>query len=178
MASQAGAGKVAVSRIRRALNVVPTRPVLVLAPLVVVLALTYWFGSDYGRCTGHAKFRERFTEAVRAAAAGGRRLVLADLTAFSWDRALIQPGFKPGGLGPDCAFGWDWSRGEREALAAAGRLTVIAFVRGGRVVEYVELRGDRIRFRDLANPYTPATAIFRVHAATDEAGGFVLDPLR
>lgn len=148
--------------IHRALGSISPRPVLVVAPALIVLGISYHFGSQYRTCTGHAGLRQSLTDALQAASVdpARARVHLADIAKFDWDEARIQVNFKPDLRTPDCPFGWDWSRAEREALVEQDLLTVIAFARDGRIVDYLEYRRDWADFKDISNPYTQETAVF------------------
>lgn len=165
--------------IHRALSSVPPTPVLIIAPALIVLGISYHFGSQYVSCTGHAGLRQSLTDALQAASQDPtrRRLHLADITDFDWDVALVQVNFKPDAKTPDCPFGWDWSRAEREALVEQDLLTVIAFARDGHVVNYLEYRRDWADFQDISNPYTHETAVFTVELEDSRWERLVLRPV-
>lgn len=157
----------------------PTRPVLYLASTVIAIGLGYHFITTYQSCRGHAELRDRLHAAVVASADGASAgpVRLSRITDFEWDRAEILVNYKPGGSTADCPFGWDWSRQTRDALIAADGLTVIVFLRGGRLVDYLELRSDRAAFVDIQNPYTPESALFTVSSSPQHTGVFTLSPV-
>jgi len=154
----------------------PTRPAVYLSLVVLVFGFGYHFATTYQSCRGHAALRETLWRAVESAADGSDSLRLARVTEFPWDRAEILVDYKPGGRPGDCPFQWDWSREEREELIAADGLTVIVFVRNGKLVDYLETRRDRVEFVGVANPYTPETAVFRVTPSAKKSEGYVLTP--
>ena len=147
--------------IRDALSSLPTRPVLFLAPLVVVLVLSWYYRDLYNRCSQIRADRDNLSEAMLAASPGVR-LRLDELTAFTWDQVRIITGYRPQSRGSECPFDWNWSAGERDALIAAGHLTALVFARDGAIVRYVELNGGRIELPRLKVGLEPAEAIFRV----------------
>ena len=162
--------------LKAALAGFPTRPALYLSLAVLVFGFGYHFLTTYQSCRGHAVLRETLWRAVDSAASENDPLRLAKVTGFPWDRAEILVNYKPGGRPGDCPFQWDWSREEREALIAADGLTVIVFVRNGKLVDYLEIRRDRVEFVAVRNPYTPETAIFRVTPSAENRGQFLLTP--
>jgi len=163
--------------IRDALAGLPTRPALYLSLTVLILGLGYHFLTVYQGCNSHAELRESLRVAIKASADGGVPMELAGITAFPWDSAEILVNYKPDGATSDCPFQWDWSRDTRDQLIAGDLLTVIVFVRDGRMVNYLEYRSDRAEFVDLKNPYSPQTAIFRVAPSPRNSNGYRLTPL-
>ena len=101
---------------------------------------------------------------------------LSTITDFAWDRADILVNYKPGGSSTDCPFQWDWSRETRDKLIAGDLLTVIVFLKDGKLVRYLEFRRDRADFVHVKNPYTPETAVFRVTSPTENPEEFILSP--
>jgi hypothetical protein len=162
--------------LKDALAGLPTRPILYLSLTVLVLGLGYHFLSTYESCRGHAELREALAEAIEASAASAAAVKLSQITDFPWDRADILVNYKPGGASTNCPFQWDWSRETREQLIAGDLLTVIVFVRDGKMVNYLETRRDRAEFADVKNPYTPETAVFRAAPSPTNSGGYVLKP--
>jgi hypothetical protein len=162
--------------LKEALAGFPTRPLFYLSTVVLVAGLGYHFATTYQSCRSHAVLRETLWRAVESAANGNDSLRLARITEFPWDRAEILVNYKPGGRPGDCPFQWDWSREEREELIAADALTVVVFVRNGKLVDYLETRRDRVEFVGVTNPYTPETAVFRVTPAAKKSEGFILTP--
>lgn len=152
--------------IRHALSSIPVKPVLWIAPVVIVLGLVYHYWGAYARCTYHADLRDRLQRAIADAGASAgsseRRLRLADVVDFDWDRVSIAVGFRPDGRTPDCPFGWDWSSDERARLGEEGRLVLFAFSRRGQYVDYLEYRRDWADFEGVEAPLTPETAVFEV----------------
>ena len=161
--------------IRRALSSLPAKPVLWIAPLVIVLGLAFHYGDTYRICSAHAGLRADLMAAIESRAGGSGSLRLADIVTFPWDRADITVGYRPDGRTADCPFGWDWSEKERFALSERGLLTLIVFSRGGQLVDYIEVAADRADFQNLKNPYTPDTAVFDVQPTTG-GGAAVLRP--
>jgi hypothetical protein len=151
--------------LKEALAGLPTRPVLYLSVVVLVLGLGYHFLTTYQSCRGHAELREAFHAAIETAAGSAAPLQLSRITDFAWDRSEVFVNYKPDGVTTDCPFQWDWSRDTREALIADDLLTVIVFLRNGKLVNYLEFRGDWAEFTDVDNPYTPHTAVFRAAPA-------------
>jgi hypothetical protein len=160
--------------LKDALAGLPTRPVLYLSSVVLVLGLGYHFFTTYQSCSSHADLREDLRAAIEASAGG--TVQLSQITNFPWDRADILVNYKPGGSPSDCPFQWDWSRETREKLIADDLLTVIVFLRAGKLVNYLEYRRDRADFVDVKNPNTPETAVFDVSRSPSDPYAYVLSP--
>ena len=163
--------------LRDALAGLPTRPVVYLSLAVLVLGLGYHFLTTYQSCSSHAQLRESLRAAIKASAGGTGRVELARIAEFPWDRADILVNYKPSGASTDCPFQWDWSREKRDRLIAGDLLTVIVFLRDGKMVNYLEYRGDRADFVDVKNPYSPQTAIFSVEPSLHNPNGYRLTPV-
>jgi len=162
---------------KEALAGLPTRPVLYLSAAVLILGLTYQFATTYSTCNAHAQLREGLRQAIVAGAASGDPVRLSLVTDFEWDRADIFVDYKPDGRVADCPFQWDWSREFRRELIAAGLLTVIVFVRDGKLIDYLEYRRDRAEFVNVENPYDPETAVFIVSASGQAPQRMILTPV-
>lgn len=162
--------------LKDALAGLPTRPILYLSLTVLVLGLAYHFTTTYQSCRSHADLREALRVAIAASADGTAPVRLSAITDFAWGRADILVNYKPSGSIADCPFQWDWSRETREKLIAGDLLTVIVFLRDGKLVRYLEYRRDRADFVDVKNPYTPETAVFRVTSPPANPGEFILSP--
>ena len=158
--------------IRDALSVLPAKPAVVLAPVIVVLVLSYYYWDLYRKCDDIRRYRDALTEQLRAVGPGGR-FRLAEFANFAWDKvriAAIEPGMKT----VECPLGWNWARGERDALIASGRLTAMVFGLEGRIVNYIELSRDQVTFQGVEAQLSPASAMFAV--APNAAGGYRLRP--
>ena len=162
--------------LKEALAGLPTRPAVYLSVTVLVLGLAYHFATTYRSCREHAALREALSAAIASSAARGSVLRLGQLTDFSWDRAEILVNYKPGGPSTDCPLQWDWSRKDREKLIAGDLLTVIVFLLDSKLVGYLETRGDRVRFVDVKNPYSPETAVFRAARSRNNPQQYVVTP--
>ncbi len=162
--------------LKDALAGLPTRPVLYLSLTVLVLALGYHFATTYRSCRNQADLRETLRAAIEASADGAAPVRLSTITDFAWDRADILVNYKPSGSSTDCPFQWDWSRETRDKLIAGDLLTVIVFLKDGKLVRYLEFRRDRADFVHVKNPYTPETAVFRVTSPTENPEEFILSP--
>lgn len=162
--------------LKDALAGMPTRPVLYLSLTVLVAVLGYHFFTTYQSCRSHGESREALEAAIDASSGADSPLRLSQVTDFAWDRADILVNYKPEGSTTDCPFGWDWSREQRENLVAQDLLTVIVFLRDGKLVNYLEYARDHADFADVENPYTPETAVFRVSPSPSDPGRFILSP--
>ncbi len=156
------------SKIRDALSVLPARPAFLIAPLIVVLVLTFYYRDQDKRCAAIKQSRAALNAHLRSLA-GNDRFRLADFTDFAWNKVRIVARVEPGTISESCPLDWNWAGGERDSLLAAGLLTAIIFGSEGRVVGYLELRADEVEFQTAEANLTPDAAIFRV--ATDSADG-------
>ena len=163
--------------LKDALAGLPTRPVLYLSLTVLVLGLGYHFLTTYQSCNSRAELRGSLRAAIQASADSAAPVQLARITEFPWDRADILVNYKPSGATTDCPFQWDWSRDTRDKLIAGDLLTVIVFLRDGKLVNYLEYRRDRAEFVHVKNPYSPDEAAFRVTPSPINADGFILTPV-
>ncbi len=143
-------------------NLPNPRPILVIAPVLIVLALAYHFGTSYRSCSYQRDFRERLRAGIETAAPPPAVMRLADIADFQWDAATVLVNYKPDNRTTDCLFGWDWSEAERARLVAEDLLTLIVFSRDGRVVGHVEYRADWAGFPESRAPYDRASAAFEV----------------
>ncbi len=163
--------------LKDALAGLPTRPVLYISLTVIVLGLGYYFLTTYQSCRSHAELRESLRVAIKASAEDTVPVQLSRLTDFVWDRADILVNYKPSGATTDCPFQWDWSRDTRDKLIAGDLLTVIVFLRDGKLVNYLEYRRDWAEFVHVKNPYSPEEAAFRVTPSPTTPDGFILTPI-
>ena len=162
--------------LRQALAGLPTRPAVYLSAAVLLLGLAYHFATTYQSCHNHAALRAALSAAVASSAAQKTPLRLAQITGFRWDKAEILINYKPAGASTDCPFEWDWSRETRERLISRDLLTVIVFLRDGKLVNYVETRSDRVRFDDIEDSYTPAMAVFRAARSRSDPEQYLVTP--
>jgi hypothetical protein len=147
--------------IRDALSVLPTRPIVYIVPLIMVLVISFYYRDMYTKCTNIKQFRTSLNELLHSADAPAQ-FRLMDLTDFMWDRVRVVTNFKFERRNLECPFGWNWSSGERESLVASGLLTALIFTQQGTMVEYLELRSDEVAFRGAGSSLTPETAVFGI----------------
>lgn len=150
--------------LRHALGSLPSRPVLVIAPLLVALALGYHYLTVYRGCSDQTALRQRVMAAVAAAAeAPDPRLRLGEATPFAWSQLRVFRAPEGDRRALDCPLGWGWSAGERERLAAAGLLTVLGFYADDdALVGLVEVSGEEIRFAGAKAAFGVEDAVFTV----------------
>lgn len=152
--------------IKNVLAVVPSRPVVFIAPVIALLVLSFYYWDMYSRCTSNKEFRGSLNELLHAQ--GGTGLFrLTDITGFMWDRVRIVTNFKPENKTGECPFGWNWAAGDRDSLIASGLLTVLIFVHRGTMVEVLELSGDEVAFQGADSSLTPQAAVFSIAASSD-----------
>lgn len=159
--------------IRDALSVIPTRPVLYIAPVIVVLVMSIYYWDIYTKCTNNKQFRTSLNGLLHSVD-GSAQFRLMDSTDFMWDRVRIMENFEPGRRKIECPFDWNWPSGERESLITSGLLTVLIFAQEGRIVEYFELRSDEVAFRGADFGLKSKNAVFSVRKNFDDRGGVTL----
>jgi len=147
--------------IRDALSTLPAKPALFIAPLLVVLVLSLYYRDQYGKCVEMRQARDELNDRLRSVDSR-QQFRLADFTDFAWNRVKIVASVKPGTIDDQCPFDWNWGSGERDALLASGRLVAVIFGHQGKVVRYLELRGDQVAFREADGDLTPQSAVFEV----------------
>lgn len=161
------------SKIRDAFSVLPSKPALFIAPLLVVVVLSLYYRDQYNKCVGIKQARAELNEQLRSAAVGAR-FRLADFTGFAWNKVRIVARVEPGTVSQACPLDWNWDSGERDTLVAAGLLTAVIFGHEGRVSGYLELRADEVEFRGADGHLTPDTAVFLVENKPLNGGAVVL----
>jgi hypothetical protein len=159
--------------IKNALSAVPSRPVVFIVPLVVLLVLSFYYWDKYSRCTSNKQFRSSLNELLHAQDSGAL-FRLADITGFMWDRVRIVTNFKPENKTGECPFGWNWATGNRDSLIASGLLTVLIFVDKGTMVEVLELSGDEVAFHGADSSLTPNAAVFSIGTNSENNAGVAL----
>lgn len=159
--------------IKDALSAIPSRPVVYIAPVIVVVVLVFYYRDLYTRCTDVRQHRDALTESL-SANDGSLPFHLAEFTRFTWDKVRIVSRLEPHARTVECPFGWNWPSGERETLAAAGLLSAMMFAQQGTIVKYLEVRNDEIAFHGAASALTPDTAVFRVGKIPDDKGAVTL----
>lgn len=164
--------------IQDALRALPAWPALIVAPLLILGGLIYYYYETWQTCIGHAELRMRLHQAVEDAGAGSGQLRLAEATGFDWARVGIFPNHKPvPGQNSDCPFGWDWTAEEREKLAADGLLTLLVFTKDKELLDTIELHGDRVAFEEMQNPYTRDSAVFEIRRSKTGPAPLIARPL-
>lgn len=160
--------------IHRALSSIPARPVLLIAPLLIVVVLAVYYWNLNRECSAQTELRDTFTGAVESAAAAGGILRLADVFDFQWDHVKGLEKFKPKFLRRDCPFGWDWSKKERQAIIDADLLSVLIFFHEGKISSVVDFRNDRVAMEEFESGLPPETAVFKVDRTNEGEGRYIL----
>ena len=156
-----------------ALSVIPSRPVVYIAPVIVVLVLVFYYRDLYVKCADIRLYRDALNE-VLPSHDRSSPFRLAEFTGFSWDKVRIVARLEPHNRTVECPFGWNWPSGERETLAASGLLSALMFARQGTIVKYLEVRNDEIEFRGADSSLTPQTAVFSVDTSSDDGSAVTL----
>ena len=147
--------------IKDRLSVLPARPVLFIAPLIVVLVLFFYYRDQYTKCTDIKQYRASLNALLRAEDAPGQ-FRLVDFTDFEWNKVRIVAKVEPDTISNPCPFDWNWESGERDSLLSTGLLTALIFGLEGKVVSYFELRGDEVEFHGAEGNLTPESAVFTI----------------
>jgi len=159
--------------IKDALSSLPARPALVIAPLLVVLVLSFYYRDLHAKCTAIRAQRQALNEFL-AALPPAAQFRLADFTGFAWDKVRVVASLESVGRELNCPLGWNWSNGERESLLQSGKLSVLIFGHQERVVDHLELSSEQVAFRGVASILTPDTAVFSVGRPAESGGGLLL----
>ena len=154
--------------IRDALSVLPARPAVLAAPVIVVVVLSLYYWDLREKCVEIRDTRVALHEHLLSLKPG-ERFRLADFFAFDWNKVRIVASVQADTIRDECLFDWNWSGGERDALIDSGRLSVLIFGHRGSVVGYYELDRQRVAFEAIETQLTPTTANFRVGRNTDDA---------
>ena len=164
------------SKIRDALSVLPAKPALFIAPVLVVLVLSLYYHDQYQKCVDIRLSRAELTAHLRSMSTG-ELFRLGDFTGFDWNKVRIVARVEPGTISDSCPFGWNWPAGERDILLSGGLLSALIFGKDGRVVGYLELRADEVLFEGAEGNLTRHEAAFRIEAprATNGAVELRLD---
>lgn len=164
--------------IHRALNSIPARPVLVIAPLLVATVLVVYYWNLHRECVGQAALRDSFVQGIARAADSGEILRLTDVAVFPWEHVKGFVNFKPQHKKRSCPFGWDWSDAERQNIIDSDLLSVLIFFNEGEIANLIEFRKDRLAIEEFESGLTPGTARFSVKRVSADEDRYELDVAR
>ena len=156
-----------------ALSAIPSRPVVYIAPVIVVLVLVFYYRDLYIKCSDIRQHRVALNE-VLPSHDRSVRFRLAEFTKFRWDKVRIVARLEPHTKTVECPFGWNWPSGERKTLAASGLLSALMFAQQGTIVKYLEVRNDEVAFRGTDSSLTPQTAVFSIGSNSDDGSAVTL----
>ena len=159
--------------IKDALSSVPSKPALVIAPLLVVLVLSLYYRDQYNKCVDIRQTRAALNQQLLALGSPAR-FRLADFTDFAWTRVRIVASVTADTISDTCPLDWNWDSGERDSLIASGRLAAMMFGQQGQIVKYLELRADEVDLREAEGNLSPQAAVFSVMRKSGNAGGVTL----
>jgi hypothetical protein len=161
--------------LRLALGSLPSRPVLVIAPLLAALALGYHYYTVYRSCSEQTTLRQQVMAAVTAAAeAADPHIRLSRSTPFTWSRMRVFRDPAGDRRARDCPLGWGWPASKRDRLAAAGLLTVFGFYADDSLVGFVELSGEEVLFTGTEATFGESDAVFTVTRPQARDAPFIL----
>lgn len=159
--------------IKDALASVPSRPALIIAPLLVVLVLSLYYRDQYNKCVDIRQSRAALTDHLLALDSPAR-FHLADYTDFAWTKVRMVASVAADTISDTCPLDWNWESGEREALIDSGQLAAMIFGQQGQVVRYFELRADQVEIRGAEGNISPQAAVFDVVRKPGNGGGVTL----
>ena len=159
--------------VKDALSVLPARPAFILAPVIAILVLLFYYGEMYGKCSGMKQHRAALIDFLHSSASPAQ-FKLSEFTDFDWDTVRIVGGLKAGARSVECPFGWNWDSGERDSLIDAGLLGAMIYGYRGAIVEYLEIRTDEVAFRGVESSLSPQEAVFEVTYSGATGGGVIL----
>lgn len=148
--------------IHKALNSVPAKPAIFIAPVLVLLVLGLYYWNRNIECTARAEDRIAFIQKIDRAATSNGILDLAEITEFPWQQVKGFNHFKPQHRKVSCPFNWDWPGDNRQAIIDSGLLSVLIFFNEGTVSNYIEFRGDKIIMDEFEGSITRENARFSV----------------
>ena len=159
--------------IKDALSSLPAKPALFIAPVLVVLVLSLYYRDQYNRCAEIRQARAALNGHLQSLGSQAH-FRFADFTDFAWNKVRIVASVNPGTISETCPLDWNWASGERDELIASGLLTAVIFGQEGKVVRYLELRGDEVAFRGAEGNLTPEAAVFEVSREGGRDDGVIL----
>ncbi len=146
---------------------VPTKPVLVLAPLVIAAVLALYYYNQHKNCSHQASLREQFYIFLKNNI--NQTIALSEAMPFKWDKAYILVNYKPDRKVRDCPFEWDWTEEYRQTLIESDLLNVIFFTVNDKRAMYIEFSDEQIDMQDMGedNLLTSETALFKIESKDD-----------
>ena len=153
--------------IHKALNSIPSKPVLFLAPLLIVLVLATYYWNVKSDCHARAELRGKFVSLVIDAGDAGQPLRLDELYSANWEFAKTFQNFQPKHRKRSCPLGWDWSDQVRQELIDSGMLSVIIFFNEGVISHILEFNNEQISMDEIAGRVTRDRAVFKVDKTHD-----------
>lgn len=160
--------------IHRALNSIPARPVMFIAPTVVLLVLGIYYWNRHVECTSLAQQRAEFIQQIELDAEKSGTIDLASLYASSWQHVKVFNSFKPRQQKAGCPLNWDWPGEDRRTIIDAGLLSVLIFFNEGAVSNYIEFRGDQIVIDEFEDGLSRESAKFTVKKHPGKPSAFRL----
>lgn len=153
--------------IRAALDSLPAKPALVIAPIIVCVVLALYYHQRYKVCTQQSVLRNRVLQSIaKIEQQAGGQFHLADAIPFQWNILKVTQGYRPEHRQIDCPFGWGWPADKRRELARENRLTILAFFFNKAFRGFVELDGNQVEFVGLEKPLGPTQAVFDIENMT------------
>jgi len=142
----------------------PTRPVLIIVPILMSMVLGLYYWDSYDTCTEKSEFRSRFIKMAQQASEQSDQLFSVNAaTDFSWDTVTFFPAFKFDEKPvPDCPFGWDWSEVQRKQLAKDGHLSLLIFAKADKMINYLDIDTKTVDIGKLKKVYSNDKAQFNV----------------
>ena len=152
--------------IHRALNSLPTKPVVFLAPLLIVLVLAAYYWNVKSDCQAAAELRDRFVRLVADAGDANSPLRLDEVYPINWEFAKIFQNFQPKHRKRSCPLGWDWSDEIRQKLIDSEMLSVILFFNKGVISHILEFNNEMISVDEIGGRVTREHAVFNVEKSS------------
>ena len=148
--------------IHRSLDSIPSKPVMFLAPLLIMVVLTTYYWNIRSGCQSEAELREKFVRFVVDAGETGAPLRLDELYSANWEFAKTFQNFQPKHRKNSCPFGWDWSDEIRQELIDSGMMSVILFFNEGVISHILEFNNEMISIDEIDGRATRDLAVFSV----------------
>jgi hypothetical protein len=148
--------------IRDAFNAVPAKPIILTA-MIFTIAAAGWHGWNLNSVCNH---RAKLTNDIHrwaetALRVPGTIVRLASATQFEWDEVRIAHPRKINTKAQNCPFGWHWSNDTRLTLMTSGNLTLLGFIKNGKLIEIVDVDRRKAKFEAGPDAILRANAVFK-----------------
>ena len=161
--------------IQTALRSLPSKPVLFIAPAIIVAVLGWHYSDIYRICSHRADLMTSLDNALSTARDEGSSFVFENVFPSDWDTVRVFQNYKPDTKSFHCPFGWHLSEDERDSMARRGDLTVIAFYKDKSLIDFADYPSAKAKFSISDEPVRREGVAFDVKQA-DGNPGYLISP--